>query len=117
MRPADYAIGPAPFCFRACHKATKSIGCSSTGGKPPSRVTSDRMLRANGKSKPRALDQQNRLNRVLRDAIQSKNARVRQLTDEDRPALARPPTWPSTFGPSVASALTTSTTSNTFWPS
>ncbi len=31
---------------RLCQSATKSIGCSSTGGKPPSRVTSARMLRA-----------------------------------------------------------------------
>ena len=39
------AVG-CPDCLRACHSATKSIGCSSTGGKPPSRVTSARMLRA-----------------------------------------------------------------------
>ena len=48
--PIDQATaGAAPACARRdCHSATKSIGCSSTGGKPPSRVTSDRMLRANG---------------------------------------------------------------------
>ncbi len=40
-------LDPAPGC-RCCHSATKSIGCSSTGGKPPSLVTSERMLRANG---------------------------------------------------------------------
>src|SRR5580698_17609 len=40
-------VAPA-WARRDCQSATKSIGCSSTGGKPPSRVTSDRMLRANG---------------------------------------------------------------------
>jgi len=35
---------------RLCQSATKSIGASSTGGKPPSRDTSARILRAKGNS-------------------------------------------------------------------
>ena len=64
------------------YRLTKSIGSISSGGKPPSRVASRDHAAGEREQQARALDQQQRLEAVLRHIEQAEYATVGQLDDE-----------------------------------
>jgi hypothetical protein len=67
----------------------KSIGSSISGGKPPLRVASARIWRANGKQHARAFHQHDGMQRLLGNVLQPEDTGVEQVGGKHRLAVVR----------------------------